>query len=89
MIRDLPITEARHELTSLPRRLKKSPCTVAVTRRGKPVLALLPWDLYESLMETVEIMGDPDLMAHLRRAIQEANSGKLIPWEQVRRRLSV
>ena len=53
MLKDIPITEARHELTSLPERLAKTPGAVAVTRRGKAVLAIMPWDLYESLVETL------------------------------------
>ena len=48
MHKDIPMTEARHELTSLPERLAKEPGAIAVTRRGKPVLAVMPWDLYES-----------------------------------------
>jgi prevent-host-death family protein len=52
MIRDIPITTARHEITSLPERLEKDPGAVAITRRGKPVLAVMPWELYEALMET-------------------------------------
>lgn len=88
MLKDIPITEARHELTSLPERLAEEPGAVAVTRRGKPVLAIMPWDLYESIMETLEIMGDEDLMAALRQGIKEIKEGKTIPWEQARQQLS-
>ncbi len=75
-MRDIPITEARHELTSLPERLGEEPGAVAVTRRGKPVLAILPWDLYESIIETLEIMGDKDQMAALRKGIEEIDRPK-------------
>jgi antitoxin YefM len=56
MLKDIPITEARQEITSLPERLAKSPGAVAVTRRGKPVLSIMPWDFYESIVETMEIL---------------------------------
>jgi prevent-host-death family protein len=49
MRKELPITEARHALTSLPERLAEDPGAVAITRRGKPVLAVMSWDLYESI----------------------------------------
>ncbi len=88
MPKEIPMTEARHELTSLPEKLAKEPGAVAVTRRGKPVLAVMPWDLYESIVETLEIMGDEDLMAALRRAIREAEEGKTVPWESVKAKLS-
>lgn len=89
MIKDMPITEARHELTSLPERLAKEPTAVTVTRRGRPVLAIMPWEFYESLMETLEIMGDEDFMKSLRRGIREAREGKGIPWEKAKRDLGL
>ena len=89
MMKDIPITEARHELTSLPERLAAKPGAVAVTRRGKPVLAIMPWELYESIVETLEIMGDKDLMAAVRQGIKEIEEGKTIPWEQVKKYLGL
>ena len=84
MRREIPITTARHELTSLPERLSADPGAVAVTRRGKPVLAILPWDLYESLQETLEVMADEDLMAALRQSLRELANGETIAWEAVK-----
>lgn len=88
-MKDLPITEARDELTSLPDKLSHSHETVTVTRRGKPVLAILPWDEYEALTETLEIMADKHLMATLRQGMKEIRAGKFIPWEQVKRKLAL
>jgi len=87
MVREMPITEARNALTSLPARLAREPGAVVLTRRGRPVLALLPWDLYDALIETLEVMGDAELMEALRRSIQEANEGKTIPWARVKAKL--
>lgn len=88
-MKDLPITKARDELTSLPDKLSENHETVTVTRHGKPVLAILPWEEYEALVETLEVMADADLMASLRRGIQQAKRGKLIPWEQAKRKLAL
>ena len=43
MLYGIPITEARHELTSLPEKLTQSGSTLAITRRGKPSLAVMTW----------------------------------------------
>ena len=88
-MKELPMTEAREELTALPDKLSHSHETVTVTRRGKPVLAILPWEEYEALTETLEIMTDEHLMADLRRSIREAKAGKLIPWERAKRKLGL
>lgn len=84
--RAIPITQARHELSRLPEEFATDDTSdaIAITRRGKPVLAVLPWDLYDSLVETLEILGDEDLMAALRQSIKEMESGELIPWDEVR-----
>jgi antitoxin YefM len=90
MDKSMPIVEARKRLTSLPEDLAKErePGVVAVTRRGKPVLAVMSWELYEGLLETMEIISDPELMAQLRRSIHEMQEGKLIPWEEIKRELN-
>jgi len=86
MTRTMPIVEARNKLTSLPEEFAREPevGAVAVTRRGKPVLAVMPWDLYEAIIETLEVLGDKDLMAALRQGVQEALEGKTIPWDDVK-----
>ena len=82
-VRNLPITKTREQLSMLHAELSRDPeLTIAVTNRGQPVLALLNWDLYESIVETLEILSDEDLMANLRRSIREIKEGKLIAFEE-------
>ena len=88
-MKDLPITEARDELTTLPDKLSHTHETVTVTRRGKPVLAILAWDEYEALVETLEVMADEKLMASIREGIRDIKQGKLVPWEDVKRKLAL
>ncbi len=87
MPKEIPIAEARSQLTSLSNRLAKQPEAVAVTRRGKPVLAILPWDLYETLTETMEIMADEEALPALRQGIREIEQGKAIPWDRAKKDL--
>ncbi len=91
MIRTMPIVEARNKLTTLPEEFAREPevGAVAVTRRGKPVLAVMPWELYEAIVETLEILGDEDLMAALRQGIKEAAEGRTVPWEDAKAELKL
>jgi len=89
MPKDISITEARQEITALPERLAKEPGAVAVTRRGKPVLAIMPWELYESIIETLEILSDEEQMKALRKSIDEAKQGKLVSWDTVKKGLDL
>lgn len=89
MERRLNITEARKALNTLPDELARSHATVAVTRRGKPVLAILDWDLFEGMLETMEILGDPELMEQIREAEKDIREGRTIPLEEVARELGL
>ena len=91
LTRTMPMIEARNRLTKLPEQFRRNRHTgaVVVTRRGKPVLAVLPWELYESIVETLEILGDEGLMTAVRRGIKEYKEGKGIPWEEAKKQLSL
>jgi antitoxin YefM len=91
MTKSMGMIDARKRLTSLPEEFAQAPelGAVTVTRRGKPVLAVLSWDLYESLLETLEVMGDPELMKALRRGAQDVAAGRLATSDEVRRDLGL
>ena len=89
MLSNIPISEARNELTSLPEKLTQQGGTLAITRRGKPVLAIMTWEHYEAILETLEIYGDANLMANLRQGIAEIQSGQGIDWEIAKQELDL
>jgi len=91
MPKTLSIVEARKLLTSLPEEFEREGelDAVAVTRRGKPVLAVMPWDLYESITETLEVMANAELTSILRESIAEYERGETIPWEKARKDLDL
>jgi PHD/YefM family antitoxin component YafN of YafNO toxin-antitoxin module len=91
MQQTLSIMEARKQLTSMPETLQHDGQVdvLEITRRGKPVLAVMPWELYEAVSETLEVMGDKELMAQLRQSIQEMDSGQLIPWKDAKQELGL
>ena len=88
-IQELTTVDARRELTRLPEKLEANPGTVVVTRRGKPVLAIMTWEDYQSIMETLEIISDDESVVRLRRSIKEVKEGKIIPWQQAKTRLGI
>lgn len=91
MPREMPMMEARKRLSSLPEEIQRDPEreTIVVTRRGKPVLALMDWELYESIMETMEIMGDPEAIKALRESIRDLQAGRIVSLDEVRREIDL
>ena len=91
MTHTLSIMEARKQLTSMPETLthEGKADVLEITRRGKPVLAVMPWELYEAVAETLEVMGDKELLAQLRQSIEELNAGKLVSWQDAKGELEL
>ncbi len=87
----LSMMEARKQLTSLPEALLHDgqADVLEVTRRGKPVLAVMPWELYEAVSETLEVMGDTELTAQLRQSIREMDSGILVSWQDAKKEIGL
>ncbi len=50
----LSISEARKELPRLPEQFEEQPGYVTITRYGKPVMTVLPYDTYRFLLGTLE-----------------------------------
>lgn len=81
------MSEIREQITRLPEQFEQEPETVTVTRHGKPVMAILPWELYESIMETLEIMGDAELIAAFRQGVKDIEEGRIKPLDDVLKEL--
>jgi PHD/YefM family antitoxin component YafN of YafNO toxin-antitoxin module len=87
---ELTISEARKGFLALPKKLARMPGhALTVTLRGKPSMVIMPSDLFESIVETLDILGDPDAMADLRESIEDIKHGRLIDHEEVGRRLGL
>ncbi|MBW2635779.1 MAG: type II toxin-antitoxin system Phd/YefM family antitoxin [Deltaproteobacteria bacterium] len=71
----ISITEARNKFMKLPDQAAKDQI-LAVTRRNKEVMAVMSWELYEGLVETIEVLSDPELIKQLRAAIEDIKAGR-------------
>lgn len=75
---ELGLMTARAKLTGLSRELKRNPRSVVrITYRGKPSMMLMSSDLYDTLVETLEIMSDRMAVAALRRSLADIEAGRV------------
>jgi len=61
---------------------------VTVTRNGSPVAVILAVDDYESLVETLEILSDPQAVAGIRQAEAQMRAGQEHDESEVRAALA-
>jgi prevent-host-death family protein len=84
----LSISQARKQFLDLPEKLARDPeHAICVTRHGRPKLAVIPWELYESCIETLEVLSEPDLVAALRKSIKDIERARLLNHKEVGARL--
>jgi PHD/YefM family antitoxin component YafN of YafNO toxin-antitoxin module len=60
---------------------------VTITRRGRPVLAVIPWEFYESIVETLDMLSDPESVLALRESIEDLQRGRLASHAEAKKRL--
>jgi antitoxin YefM len=86
----LTISEARKVLLDLPEKLERGPeRAISITRRGRPVLAVMPWEFYESIVETLDVLSDPDMVSTLRDSLEDLKRGRLVSNKEAKARFGV
>ncbi len=88
MIKQMQITEARRKLNELYKELDPRD-TISITSRGKQVYALMSWEMYEAIDETLSILGDPELMESFKKGIKDIQAGRVTDWEEVKKELDI
>ena len=84
----IPITEARNKFMKLPDQAAKHEI-LAVTRRNKEVMAVMSWELYEGLLETLEVLSDRELMNNLKEGIADVKAGRTHSLSEAYERLGL
>jgi len=87
---EMALMKVREKLPGLNRELKRSPRTVVrITHRGKPSMALMSLELYETLVETLDLMSDPAAVRALRKSLRDIEARRVRTLDEVARRLGL
>lgn len=79
----VPLSQAKARFSSLVRKIREERGIYGITHRGKPEGVLLSVEEYETLIETVEILSDRELMASVDRGLADEKAGRLYAHEKV------
>jgi antitoxin YefM len=82
----LDISEARKQLNSLDERLKDER-VIVVTRHNKKAFAVVDLEYLQAVLETVEILSDPDAIKMLQQSIADIRAGRLHDHDDVEKEL--
>jgi len=79
----VPLSKAKALLSEFVRRVREEHESFAITHRGRVEGVLLGIEEYESLIETLEILSDRDLMVSIRRGLKDVKAGRVHPYTEV------
>lgn len=88
MVNTVSLKELRPNLPKVVERIDGRLDRYVVTKRGKPVVVMLSVDDYESLIETLDILADPEAMAGLREGERDIKKGRTRSWKEIKRSLA-
>lgn len=80
----VPLSQAKTHLAKLLKEVEELGEQVLITRSGRPAGVLLSIEEYEGLIETLEILADPELSKAVRKGLAEVEEGDLLSDEEVR-----
>jgi len=87
MIQTITLKELRPALPKVVDSIDKKLERFVVTRHGKPVIVMLSIEDYEALMETLDILADPEAKKGIRQGVKDAGQGKTRSWKEIKRSL--
>jgi prevent-host-death family protein len=79
----LPLAEVRANLSKLVDEAVRTHQRIEVTRQGRRAAVILSADDFDSIMETLAILSDPELMRDVREAETEAENGETYTLDEV------
>ena len=79
----LPLAEVRASLSKLVDEAMRTHQRIEVTRQGRRAAVILSADDYDSIMETLAILSDQELMSEVRDAETEAEDGQIYTLDEV------
>lgn len=79
----ITLTEAKARLARLLSEVAEVGDRYVITRSGRPAGVLLSVDEYEGLVETLEILADPDLSKAVRAGLEDVEEGRVLTHEEV------
>jgi PHD/YefM family antitoxin component YafN of YafNO toxin-antitoxin module len=82
----IDISEARRQLNSIDEHLSTEPI-IYVTRHGKKAFAFVDVECIAAMIETIEIMADPDSYEVFQKSLRDIREGRLHDHDDVMKEL--
>ncbi|MBU2564011.1 type II toxin-antitoxin system Phd/YefM family antitoxin [Patescibacteria group bacterium] len=85
----ISITEGRKNLFKIAEYVQKPATYYEFTVDGKPKVVLMSSQEFDSIVETMEILSDPQTMKNIKKAEEEHKKGEYISWDDLKKELGL
>ncbi len=83
----ISISEARRRIFDIAEEVQKPNTHYTFTENGKPKAVLMSAEEFDSLMEDLEILSSPEILANIKKAEEEYKRGDYITWDEMKKEL--
>lgn len=83
----VPISQARNDIFKIANAVQAAGTYYTLTEHGRPKVVMLSAEEFESIMETMEMLSNPEIVRDLERAEKDFKQGKYTDWEEVKKNL--
>jgi antitoxin YefM len=78
----MSISDAKTRLLEVLRRIEEQHRKVVITKNGIPKAVLLPYDDFEGLLETIDILSDSSAVAGIKKGLLDIKAGKVVSLKE-------
>lgn len=69
------LTEVRHKFSEIVEEVATTGSEWTITKHGRPIAVVLSYEEYESLIESLNILSDPETMAAIAEGEEDLSDG--------------
>ncbi len=77
------VSKVKRDLLDILKNIEEEDATVAITRNGEAVGVLMSFERYQSMVETIEILGDRSIIRSLKRSEDDFSAGRTVRHKDV------
>jgi antitoxin YefM len=79
----VPVTSLKKDILNLVTEVSEFDEQITITKDGEPAVVMVNAEVFEGLMETLEILSDKKAMTGIRRALKDIEEGRVVTMEEV------
>lgn len=81
------MTQARKDLFHLCQEVQAPSSYITLTLQGQPKVVMMSSEEFDSIMETMEILSDPETLRNIREAERDIDEGHYVTLDQLKKEL--